>query len=156
MAIVDFARFAAAERDRPDSLGRTRRIARRIRRLPSRILLSAARIDDRVAVFRKSDLAQLLSIVLQVGSQASRFEIWGFRHPNVPLALIVERPCNAIRFFRRDEIGRERRREYLLEREALSRLRLRLSVSGIRNHRLNNEENGAREDALRMICHSNL
>src|SRR5262249_1702553 len=100
MPVIDLARLPAAERNRPNSLGRAGWVARWVRRLPGGVLFSPTRVDDRVSVLRKADLTQLLTIVLQVRSQPPRLERRSFCHPNVSLPVVVERPRNAIRLFR--------------------------------------------------------
>src|SRR5579871_1091146 len=128
MTIIKLARIPSAKRNCPHRLRSAGRIARRIRRLPRRVLLSPARIDNRVPVFRKSELAELLPIVLQIRGQPPRFEFWRLRDPDVPFPVVVERPRNAIRFLRSHKISRKRRGEHLLKRERFGGLRLRLTL----------------------------
>src|SRR5579862_9434924 len=114
MPIVDLARLSATERDRPNRLRSATGIARRIRRLSRRIFLSASCVNNRVPVFRKANLAQLLPVVLQIRSQPPSLKLRRLRHPNVALAVAVKRPRNTIRLLRRYEVGRKWRRKNLL------------------------------------------
>src|SRR5882672_997722 len=122
MAGVDFFRFAAAPGDRPDGLFDTGRIARRIRKLSGRIFAAAASVHKRAAIGRERERRNFLPIVFEIGREAPGFEIRTFGDPDVALALLVERPRDAIAGFRRGQIRRKWSAHDLLERETLLRL----------------------------------
>src|SRR3989441_10018506 len=91
MTGVHALRFAAAPRHNPDSLLRSRRIARGIRVLARCVLSFAAHIDDRVAIRGKAQARQFLPVILAVFCDLPGRESGAFGHPDISPAFLVQR-----------------------------------------------------------------
>src|SRR6266702_2759206 len=124
MARINFFGFATTPGDGPDGLFDTGGIARWIRKLSGGIFSATTDINKTVAIGRERDRRDFLAIVFEIGREATSFEIRTFGDPDVALALFVERPCDTIASFRRDQIRRKWSAHDLLEREALLCLRM--------------------------------
>src|SRR5882724_12151701 len=122
MAGVNFFGFATTPSDRPDGLFDSSGIARWIRKLSGWIFPAAASVHERVAIGRERDRRNFLTVVFEIGREATGFEIRTFGDPDIALALFVERPRDATAGFRRSQIRWEWSAHDLLEREVLLRL----------------------------------
>src|SRR3954447_23259179 len=123
MTGVDFFRFTAGPGDAPDRLFDAGRIAGGIGILTGRIFFAAPRVKNDVAIFGKSEVAEFLAVIGVVSGDLTRGELRSFGHPNVALALLIQRPGDTVGLFRRGEIGGKWCAENLLECEGARGLR---------------------------------
>src|SRR5215468_4454473 len=122
MACVHFFRLAPRPGNCPDILLDASGVAGWIRKLSSGIFSATTRVNERVAIGRKSERGELLAIVFEIRGQPTRFEIGALRDPNVALAAFVEGPSDTAGGFGSYEIGGKRRAEDLLKRESFLRM----------------------------------
>src|SRR6266567_460385 len=125
MAGVHAPRIASVPRHSPDSLFRSRRITGGIWHLARRILRFAAHIGNGIAVSGEIHSRQFLPVILVVFRKLPRRKTRPFGNPNIPPAFLIERPSDAIAFFRCRQIRWEGRAQHLLQRERFLRARSR-------------------------------
>src|SRR5450432_1353752 len=119
VAGVYFLWFASSKGDYPNGLGCTQGIAGRIRVLAGGIFFTAADVNERVSVFRKTELRNLLAIILDVRGEPSRRKERSFGDPDVALPFLVEGPGDAVYLLGGGQVFGEVRAQNLFERKGL-------------------------------------
>src|SRR5580704_4844839 len=120
MAFGEFFWGAAVRGDCPDILFDTLRRILWIRiRAVDEFEIAAARVDNRLGIWGPTDLAEVLAVVVLIGSDLASFVASvraGIRDPQIARALCIEDPSDAALGGRGRQLGGKRRAQKLFER----------------------------------------
>ena len=125
MAGVHTLGLAAVPGDGPNRLLSSCRITGGIRHLADCVLAFTAHIDNRVGVRGKTEVQELLAVILAVFCELPCRECGPFGHPDVAPAFLIQNPSDAVGILCRNQAGGKRRAHYLFERERFLRVRAR-------------------------------
>src|SRR5205809_7526493 len=142
MAGVHTLGLAAVPGDGPNRLLSSCRITGGIRHLADCVLAFTAHIDNRVGVRGKTEVQELLAVILAVFCELPCRECGPFGHPDVAPAFLIQNPSDAVGILCRNQAGGKRRAHYLFERERFLRVRARrqnqqshCTAQGVTRHR---------------------